>query len=55
MFYLMMGWWMETLIKKVCVMEAPANENNELDTLLLLGQVSNTIIIRMIIIIKILS
>ena len=27
--------------EKECVMEAPANEDNELDTLLLLGQVSN--------------
>ena len=27
--------------EKVCVIEAPANEDNELDTLLLLGQVSH--------------
>ena len=26
-------------LRKVCVVEAPANEENELDTLLLLGQV----------------
>ena len=29
---------------KVCVMEAPANEDNELDTLLLLGQLGYLVI-----------
>ena len=34
---------------KVCVMEAPANEDNELDTLLLLGQVGGNIRVMIII------
>ena len=39
--------------EKVCVMEAPANEDNELDTLLLLGQVSTSTVIIIIIIINV--